>query len=145
LNETLTKCVACHKVNEQGGEAGPDLTHRRQVRPATLIESLLEPSRQIVEGYRTTTILARWPGAHRHCKGTYREAGDVLRCERKRMILATAEIEQSKDSFVSLMPQNLMDRLAGAVHRSSRLPETLRWAANRPGAGITADQASAQL
>src|SRR5262245_4144830 len=57
LNEQVTKCVTCHKVNGMGGEAGPDLSHigGKFDRPH-LIESLQEPSRQIVEGFRTTIV-----------------------------------------------------------------------------------------
>src|SRR5581483_3592452 len=51
------RCAACHKVNGAGGDVGPDLSvvGGKFDRPH-LIESVLEPSRQIVEGYRTTTV-----------------------------------------------------------------------------------------
>src|SRR3974377_1401750 len=50
-------CSRCHRVRGQEGEIGPDLSDiggkydREQ-----LIESVLEPSRQIVEGYRPTVL-----------------------------------------------------------------------------------------
>src|SRR5690349_6883160 len=51
------RCAACHKVGGAGGDVGPDLSAvgGKFDRPH-LIESVLEPSRQIVEGYRTTTV-----------------------------------------------------------------------------------------
>ena len=50
-------CARCHRVRGQGGDLGPDLSDvgGKFDRPL-LIESLLDPSRQIVVGYRTTTI-----------------------------------------------------------------------------------------
>ena len=50
-------CTRCHRARGQGGDIGPDLSDigGKFDRPL-LIESILEPSRQIVEGYRTTTI-----------------------------------------------------------------------------------------
>jgi putative heme-binding domain-containing protein len=140
LNETLTKCVTCHKVNEQGGEAGPDLTHigGKFDRPH-LIESLLEPSRQIVEGYRTTTILTR---DGQTLTGIVKEPTEkqitFFDASGKRTVLATAEIEQRKDSSVSLMPQNLMEALAPAQFTDLvAYLETLRSGGKpTPGAGI---------
>ena len=42
----------------QGGEAGPDLSLVAGKLDRThLIESLLDPSAQILEGYRTTTVI----------------------------------------------------------------------------------------
>ncbi|MGB7345522.1 MAG: PQQ-dependent sugar dehydrogenase, partial [Pirellulaceae bacterium] len=53
-----TKCAICHKVAGKGGDVGKDLSSigGKFGRPH-LIESLLEPSQQIVEGYRTTNVV----------------------------------------------------------------------------------------
>src|SRR3954467_12540255 len=57
LDEGRARCVMCHKVDGRGGDVGPDLSAigGKFGRPH-LIESLLEPSRQIVEGFRSSLI-----------------------------------------------------------------------------------------
>ncbi|MHC4995731.1 MAG: PQQ-dependent sugar dehydrogenase [Planctomycetota bacterium] len=52
-----THCLVCHRVGETGQNVGPDLTHIgfKFDRPH-LIESVIDPSRQIVEGFRTDAI-----------------------------------------------------------------------------------------
>ena len=140
LNETLTKCVTCHKVDAQGGEAGPDLTHigGKFDRPH-LIESMLEPSRQIVEGYRTTTILTH---DGRSLTGIVKEQTEqqftLFDASGKRTVLKTTEIEQRQDSPLSLMPQNLMDALSPPQFTDLvAYLETLRSGGKpTPGAGI---------
>ena len=53
-------CARCHRVGGEGGDIGPDLSDiGGKFDRALLIESVLEPSRQIVEGYRTTTIATK--------------------------------------------------------------------------------------
>ena len=50
-------CARCHRVRGQGGEIGPDLSDiGGKYDRDQLIESVLEPSRQIVEGYRPTVL-----------------------------------------------------------------------------------------
>ncbi len=50
-------CVRCHRVRGRGGAIGPDLSNvGGKLAREHLIESVLEPSRQIVEGYRSTTV-----------------------------------------------------------------------------------------
>jgi putative heme-binding domain-containing protein len=50
-------CARCHRVRGQGGVIGPDLSDiGGKYDRDQLIESVLEPSRQIVEGYRPTVL-----------------------------------------------------------------------------------------
>jgi hypothetical protein len=58
-DEQKLKCLLCHKVAGKGGEIGPDLSHiaGKFDRPH-LVESLLDPSRQIVEGFRVSRFTA---------------------------------------------------------------------------------------
>jgi len=50
-------CARCHRVRGQGGEIGPDLSDiGGKYDRDQLIEAVLEPSRQIVEGYRPTAL-----------------------------------------------------------------------------------------
>src|SRR5437899_10261857 len=54
------QCAPCHKVHGQGGDVGPDLSQiGGKFDRAHLVESILEPSRQIVEGYRSTVLALR--------------------------------------------------------------------------------------
>src|SRR4029077_18771515 len=54
------KCATCHKVAGQGGAAGPDLSVvAGKLDKTHLIESLLDPSAQILEGYRTTNVVLK--------------------------------------------------------------------------------------
>src|SRR5262249_57424618 len=50
-------CLRCHKLHGEGGEVGPDLAGigSRQTREY-LLESLVEPSRQIAKGYGTAVL-----------------------------------------------------------------------------------------
>ncbi len=50
-------CIRCHRVGKAGGDVGPALSDiGGKYGREHLIESVLEPSRQIVEGYRPTLI-----------------------------------------------------------------------------------------
>jgi putative heme-binding domain-containing protein len=107
------RCSVCHKVGDTGGDVGPDLSHvgGKFDRPH-LIESVIEPSAQIVEGYRATT-LALADG--RVFTGVVKdESADrlaVADAEGKRHIIATADIEARRVEPVSLMPTGLVDHL----------------------------------
>src|SRR5947209_15581920 len=50
-------CNRCHRVRGSGADIGPDLSNiGGKYAREHLIESVLEPSRQIVEGYRPTIV-----------------------------------------------------------------------------------------
>ena len=57
LFEESATCASCHRVNGVGGQIGPDLsTVATKYDRAFLIESILYPSKQILDGYHTTTV-----------------------------------------------------------------------------------------
>jgi putative heme-binding domain-containing protein len=112
-DEKLTKCLICHKVNGRGGEAGPDLSQigGKFDRPH-LIESVLEPSRQIVEGYRTS-IVATTDG--KVTTGIVKQQSDqsitLLDAEGKQHTIARNKIDDLQGSPLSLMPTGLHKEL----------------------------------
>jgi len=141
FQESVTKCAICHKVNGRGGDVGPDLTHigGKFGRPH-LIESLLEPSRQIVEGYRTSVIVTKDGAVH---TGIVKEQSAdtiaLLDATNKRTTVPTDQIADRKESPLSLMPQGIAEQLSAEQFTDLvAYLETLRAGGKvTPGAGIT--------
>ncbi|MCS7470064.1 PQQ-dependent sugar dehydrogenase [Stieleria sp. ICT_E10.1] len=112
-DERVTRCLACHQVGPSGGKVGPDLSKiGGKFDRIHLIESLLEPSRQIVQGYQTRVVLTS--------SGDVRSG--VITQENKQFLLlhdsagkqwriARGDIESIKPSATSTMPDNLAKEL----------------------------------
>jgi putative heme-binding domain-containing protein len=106
-------CADCHRVDGKGGEVGPDLSQiAGKFDRVHLIESVLEPSRQIVEGYRTT-LLVLTDG--RALAGIVREESaetlTLVEADGKRQKVPKARIDERRQSDKSLMPEGLADDL----------------------------------
>ncbi|MCZ6793008.1 MAG: PQQ-dependent sugar dehydrogenase, partial [Planctomycetota bacterium] len=140
LDEERTRCVTCHKVGRAGGEVGPDLSRigGKFDRPH-LIESLLEPSLQIVEGYRATAVVTV---DGRIETGVVKEQSEksvtLLDSNGEKRVIPVAEIAKREESAVSLMPDGLTNVLTAAEFTDLvAYLETLR-PAGKPqfGAGV---------
>ncbi|MBI3463750.1 MAG: PQQ-dependent sugar dehydrogenase [Planctomycetes bacterium] len=143
LDEKATKCITCHKVNGQGGDVGPDLSQigAKFARPH-LIESLLEPSRQILEGFRTT-VIATVHGQMETgiVKASSADSIMLTDANGKQRVIATAEIDDRQETTVSLMPQGLAETLTESqltdviAYLETLRPEgTPKWGAGVAGA-----------
>jgi putative membrane-bound dehydrogenase-like protein len=102
-------CSRCHKVGEEGGEVGPDLTSiGSQMEAMRLAESVLFPSRALREGYQQVQVVTK---EGRVVAGLMRsESEDTLTlrsAEGKDEVVSRAEIETRRRSDVSLMPEGL--------------------------------------
>jgi putative heme-binding domain-containing protein len=102
-------CSRCHRVGEEGGEVGPDLTSiGAQMEAMRLAESVLFPSRALREGYQQVQIVTR---DGRVVAGLMRsESADAVTlrsAEGKDEVVPRAEIESRRQSEVSLMPEGL--------------------------------------
>src|SRR5713226_3202624 len=110
------QCAICHKVRGQGGEVGPDLSQIGGKFDRThLIESILDPSTEILQGYQTTVIETK---SGRLLTGIVKSesatAVVLMDSEGKRTTVSIHDIESRGVSRVSLMPANLGDTLSPA-------------------------------
>jgi putative heme-binding domain-containing protein len=102
-------CTACHRVGDNGGKIGPDLTkvgERRSQRD--LLEAVLYPSASVGQGYETYVI--QTSGGQTVTGLVTRRTADAIFLrtpDQKDIRLATADIEQMKPSPVSIMPAGL--------------------------------------
>jgi quinoprotein glucose dehydrogenase len=54
------QCVRCHRVNGQGGDVGPDLSHvGSQKDRRYLLESMVFPNKQIAQGFDSVTVVLK--------------------------------------------------------------------------------------
>ncbi len=109
FNARRSACATCHRALNQGGAIGPDLSDvGGKLDRALLIEAVLEPSRQIVEGFRTTRF-ALVDG--RILDGIVREETGrtvvIVDPLGKRSEIPIADIDARRPSQTSLMPDGL--------------------------------------
>jgi putative membrane-bound dehydrogenase-like protein len=102
-------CLKCHKVGEQGGDAGPALNGiATKYNRAQLIESVLYPSKQILDGYHQTQIRT---SDGQVLAGIVRSESPeelvLVDAEGRKHTLKKDEIEARKTSNLSLMPDGL--------------------------------------
>jgi putative membrane-bound dehydrogenase-like protein len=102
-------CIKCHKVNGEGGDVGPDLTGVGvKYGKDHFIESMLYPSAKILDGYKQTMVLTRSGvvTAGRFMGETAEEL-TLMDAEGKRHAVRKGDIDQRKESDLSLMPEGL--------------------------------------
>ncbi|WP_182865297.1 PQQ-dependent sugar dehydrogenase [Rhodopirellula sp. JC639] len=113
-DQRITRCRACHRVGSSGGRVGPDLSKiGGKFDRIHLIESLLEPSRQIVQGYETSVVLTA-AGDVRSGVITGEDAQHVTLDDStgKQWTIARRDIESIRPSSTSTMPDDLAKQLS---------------------------------
>jgi putative heme-binding domain-containing protein len=135
-----TTCLRCHKIGEQGSESGPNLSNvGGKLGREHLVESILEPSRQIVEGFRGIAVVTK---SGRVLSGFAPSEGDgVLKFtdqNGEQVALPVGEIDERRAMTDSAMPERLAATLS--VDEFCDLVaylETLRAARqSSPGSGL---------
>jgi putative heme-binding domain-containing protein len=104
-------CSKCHSVNDKGGDGGPDLTNIAATQPINyILESILDPSAVIVNGYETVLIVTK---DGRYIDGIDRgEDGEfysILNAEGEIIRVPLSEIEEVAPQSTSIMPGNLRE------------------------------------
>jgi putative heme-binding domain-containing protein len=105
------QCAICHKARGEGGDLGPDLSQVGGKLDRThLIEAILDPSAEILQGYHTTTILTR---SGRVLSGIVKAESSaaitLVDAEGRAVTVKPGDVERREVSKVSLMPEGLAD------------------------------------
>ncbi|MCO6457097.1 MAG: HEAT repeat domain-containing protein [Pirellulaceae bacterium] len=113
----VANCVACHKLNGEGNEVGPDLTKIEPKKHTVehLLRSMLEPSQEIAEKYQSNVFVL---DTGKVVTGMVIEEDaeqvkllvDPL-AKADPVVVRKAEIEERMKSPVSIMPLGLLNKL----------------------------------
>src|SRR5262249_15286981 len=104
-------CSSCHRLFDQGGDVGPDLTGSDRANPDYILENVLDPSASVGRDYTLTTVATR---DGRMVSGILREQTPhalVIQTASERVILPREDVEEIKGSNLSMMPEGQLDPL----------------------------------
>jgi putative heme-binding domain-containing protein len=111
--ESNAGCAKCHAVSGKGGTVGPELTGIAGTRdPKFIIDSILDPSREIASGYEPILIVTK---DDRYITGILRKDGadavEVVDAQGELHRIPKEAIRQKAPQKTSLMPENFKEIL----------------------------------
>jgi quinoprotein glucose dehydrogenase len=113
LYKSEVTCLKCHKLDDEGGEVGPELNGigKKQSREY-LLESIVDPNRQIAMGYATVVVELKNGLTHVGVlKGEDDKELRLMTAEGKLIVVAKDQIEERR-SGKSAMPEDLIKYLS---------------------------------
>ena len=109
FNQKIALCARCHQVGERGTRVGPDLTViGRRHTPQRLLESILQPSKEVAPYMRPWTITMNDDSMHTGI--ALRRGGNAevyLGLDGKEIRIDKREIKSKNEGRISLMPEGL--------------------------------------
>jgi quinoprotein glucose dehydrogenase len=114
LNGKTLACINCHRMEGVGGEVGPDLTRLWDTHSVEkIIESILEPSKEIKEGYQTYQATTKKGLVYTGLKVAQNADEVILRdANGKDVRIPTKDLDELTASKQSLMPDNVVALLS---------------------------------
>ena len=112
-------CLSCHKVGDQGGTVGPDLsTVATCLKPEEIVESILWPRRKVKEGFAAVTVATADGKIRQGYEQARTTAELVLRdpATAETVRIARADIEEVRQEG-TLMPEGLTESMTDTERR----------------------------
>ncbi len=113
LYKSEVTCVKCHKLDDEGGEVGPDLSEigKKQNREY-LLESIVDPNKQIAMGYQTVVVELKNGLTHVGVlKGEDAKELRLMTAEGKMIAVPKDQIEERRGGK-SAMPEDIIKYLS---------------------------------
>ncbi len=108
-----SQCAKCHRVDQRGGQVGPDLLHvGTKLTASQLFESIVDPSRIIEPKYQSHSVLLT---DGRVITGLLDQESEkqltLINAKGEKVIVEITEIESRKFDSMSIMPTGLGSEL----------------------------------
>ena len=110
-------CAACHKLFDEGGLVGPELTGSQRANLDYVLDNVLDPSAIVPREYKAH-VLRLSDG--RVVQGVILEETPqtlVVQTANEPLRVSTSQIDSRKESGLSMMPEGLLDRLTPQEQR----------------------------
>jgi putative heme-binding domain-containing protein len=108
----VKNCSSCHRLFDEGGKMGPELTGSQRTNLDYVLENALDPSAVVPREYQVTTFLL---DNGRVVQGiVLRETVQAVNVQTPNEVLTIplASIEERKPSKLSMMPEGIFQRLS---------------------------------
>ena len=105
-------CASCHKLFEDGGDLGPELTGSDRANLDYVLQNVLDPSATVGRDFRLTTVATR---DGRVLSGLIRSQNDrtmVVQTVNEKLTLDRDDVEEVKIAEASVMPEGLFEKLS---------------------------------
>ena len=116
FHQPIFQCSKCHSIGEQDSPLGPNLAMwKEQPTPEHLVESILNPSKVIRDGYQTVSVLTDEGTQHTGVLVAGPKGSVTLRSadeDGKTIVFFEDRLEDVVMSSKSIMPEGLVDQLA---------------------------------
>ena len=112
----VASCIACHKMDGEGNDFGPDLAKLDlKMKALDILKDIIEPSFKINEKYQTWVIETR--AGKQHTGVILEESPKQIKlienplAKAEPIVLLTSDIESKTKSPISIMPKGLLDKM----------------------------------
>jgi len=107
-------CAKCHRLFGSGGTMGPDLTGGQRTNLAYLLENIIDPSAQVSPNFKMSIVVTTEGRVLTGIVTQKTEQTTQLNTPSGVVTLATDEIDDLRESQLSLMPEGQIDVLPAA-------------------------------
>lgn len=107
----VKNCASCHRLFDEGGRMGPELTGSQRTNLDYVLENALDPSAVVPREYKVTTFLLDTGRVVQGVVLSETAQAATVQTPNETLIIPLSSIEDRKPSPLSMMPEGILQRL----------------------------------